>query len=415
MMVTGGKKLFAIVLLAGLLAGLPGCSRDPGPEARIVILVGLDGFRWDYLEKFQPPTLLEMARGGVTTPAMIPAFPTLTFPNFYTLATGLRPEKHGIIANSMFDPEFEARFSLGSPAVQESRWWEGEPVWITAERLGVRAACMFWPGSEAEIGGRRPSDWRKYQHTMPPEERVDTVLDWLARPQAERPRLITLYFHEADSAGHRYGPDSPETAAAVALVDQSLATLKEGVRRLGLEDEVNYVVVSDHGMTGVSPDRVIALDQMLDPATVQIDFSGAVAGLRPLQGTAEELFTRLSTHPKNYQVFRREDMPERLHFRSHRRIPPVVLIPDEGWMVVRETPRSDGARKAFLKATHGFDPALPSMGALFIASGPAFRRGVIVPPFENLHIYPLVCALLGLDPAPNQGDSRLVDRAVLAQ
>ena len=395
-----------------LFLGLAGCSRDPGPEGRIVILVGLDGFRWDYLEKFQPPVLMEMARRGVTTPTMVPSFPTLTFPNFYTLATGLRPENHGIIANSMFDPEFEARFSLGSPAVQEGRWWGGEPIWITAEKQGVRAACMFWPGSEAEIGGWRPSDWRKYQHTMPPEERVDTVLDWLARPPAERPRLITLYFHEADSAGHRYGADAPETAAAVAQVDLALGALQDGVRRLGLEDAVNYVIVSDHGMTGVSPDRVIALDQILDLETVQVDFAGAVAGLRPRQGTVDDLYAALSVQPTNYQVFRREDLPERLHFRSHRRIPPVVLIPDEGWMVVREAPRSEGARRAFLRATHGFDPALPSMGALFIASGPALRRGVILPPFENIHIYSLVCTLLGLHAAPNQGDTRLGDRAI---
>lgn len=402
------KTLWLFLLCAALVA----CGRGPGPDGRIVILVGLDGFRSDYLEKFHPPTLEEMARNGVTSRVMIPSFPTLTFPNFYTLATGLRPEKHGIIANSMFDPEFGARFSLGSPAVQEGRWWGGEPVWLTAERQGVRSACMFWPGSEAEIGGRQASDWRKYQHTMPPEERVQTVLDWLARPPAERPRLITLYFHEADSAGHRYGPDSPETAAAVALVDQSLATLCEGVRRLGLEDAVNYVVVSDHGMAEVSPDRVIALDQMFDLDTVQVDFSGAVAGLRPLQGTAEDLFATFSAQAKNCQVFLRDDMPERLHFRSHRRIPPVVIIPDEGWMVVRSVPRSEGARKGFLRATHGFDPALPSMGALFLASGPALRRGVVVPPFDNVHIYPLVCALLGLEPAPNQGDLRVAERAV---
>lgn len=407
-------KRRAVLLLLVFVGLLPvGCRKAPESSQRIVIMVGVDGFRWDYLEKFRPPNLLRMAANGVTAERMTPAFPSLTFPNFYTLATGLRPENHGIIGNTMFDPEFKAKFALGSPSVQESRWWGGEPVWVTAEKQGVRAACMFWPGSEAEIAGVRPSEWRKYQHDLPPGDRVQTVLDWLAWPPDTRPRLITLYFHEADTAGHRFGPDSQETAEAVAVVDSAIGKLIEGVRKLKLPDRTNFLIVSDHGMTEVSPDRTIVLSQLVDGKDVQIDFSGAVAGLRPLRGTVEELYEKLAAHQTHFKVYRREEVPAHLHFRKHHRIPPLVLVPEEGWLIIPRPPLAGSTDKPIPRATHGFDPELSSMGALFIASGPAFRSGVKLPPFESIHIYNLVCALLGLKPAANDGDQRLIDQAML--
>jgi predicted AlkP superfamily pyrophosphatase or phosphodiesterase len=405
---TGTRLILFLILLPVVFLG--GCRKAVGPDQRIVIMVGVDGFRWDYLEKFHPPNLLQLASQGVTAERMIPAFPTLTFPNFYTLATGLRPENHGIIANTMFDPEFDAKFSLSSPSVQESRWWGGEPIWVTAENQGVRSACMFWPGSEAEIAGVRPSAWRKFDAKFSPDERVKTVLDWLTQPPATRPRLITVYFHEADTAGHHFGPDSPEVADAVAKVDAAIGKLVEGIQKLGLKAETNLLIVSDHGMTEVSPQRVIPLDRYLDLESVQIDFSGAVGGLRPLRGTAEELYEKLAAEPRHFRVYRREEVPERLHFRKHRRIPPVIIVPDEGWMIVRK--QSEPLRGG-LRATHGFDPAFASMGALFIGWGPAFRHGVVLPPFENIQVYNLAGALLGLRPAANDGDQRLAGEALL--
>jgi len=406
------KRTVLLFLLS--VAFLPvGCRKAPDRSESIVIMIGVDGFRWDYLEKFRPPNLLRLAATGVTAERMTPAFPSLTFPNFYTLATGLRPENHGIIGNTMFDPEFNARFALGSPSVQESRWWGGEPVWVTAEKQGIRAACMFWPGSEAEIAGVRPSEWRKYQHDFPPDARVQTVLDWLAAPPEKRPRLVTLYFHEADTAGHRFGPDSPETAKAVATVDAAIGKLVAGIQKLHLTDRTNLIIASDHGMTEVSSDRTIVLGQFLDLKDVQIDFSGAVAGLRPLRGTVEELYEKLVVHQAHFKVYRREEVPARLHFRNHRRIPPLVLIPEEGWLVLPRLPLANSTDKPIPRATHGFDAELPSMGALFIAAGPAFQQGVTLPPFENIHIYNLVCALLGLKPSANDGDQRLIDQALL--
>jgi len=403
------KKGVALLLLFSSLLGPAGCYQTPDSDKRVVILVGLDGFRWDYLEKFQPPNLTRLAREGVRAERMIPAFPSLTFPNFYTLATGLRPERHGIIANTFFDPEFNATFSLGSPSVQEGRWWGGEPVWLTAEKQGLLAACLFWPGSEAEIGGMRPSEWRKFDGKFTPDERVRAVLDWLALPPDKRPSLITLYFHEADTAAHRFGVESKETAEAVSRVDRAVGGLVDGIRKLDGARDINLVIVSDHGMAEISPDRVIALNELVDLQTVQIDFSGAVGGLRPLVGTADDLFGKLAARQDHFRVYRRGEVPARFHFRDNRRIPPVIMVLDEGWFLVRQRGLEGQGGKAFLRATHGFDPELPSMGALFIAWGPAFRQAVTLPPFENIHVYNLVCAVLGLRPAVNDGDRRLVE------
>ncbi|WP_265595998.1 nucleotide pyrophosphatase/phosphodiesterase family protein [Verrucomicrobium sp. BvORR106] len=375
---------------------------------RIVIVVGLDGFRSDYLLKFQPPALSKLAAEGVTTSRMIPSFPSLTFPNLYTLVTGLRPARHGIVGNSMYDPEFDAKFSLGSPAVKEGRWWGGEPVWITAERQGIRSACMFWPGSEAEIQGRRPHDWRDYDGSVSAEKRVATVLEWLGRPEAERPRLVTLYFHEADSAGHKYGPDALETAEAVKVVDQSLGQLMAGIKQLGLEDRVHLICAADHGMTEVSPDRIINLADLIDLKTTEVDSTGAVSGLRPKGETPEALVAKLTQPGARYKAYLASEVPEQWHFKDHRRIAPVILVADEGWSIVRKPVRTDEERRTFLKATHGFPPELPSMGATFIAWGPAYRRIASVPEFANTEVYSLICATLGIEPAENDGTGVLL-------
>ena len=223
-----------------------------------------------------------------------------------------------------------------------------------------------------------------------------------------------MYFHETDTTGHKYGPDSPETAEAALLVDHSIGQLVAGVRQLGLSNVVNFIVVSDHGMTELSPDRVVALNTMVDLKDVQVDFSGPVAGLRPLVGTEEELYAKLTAvKPEHYAVYRREEVPERLHYRNNRRIPPIVMIAEEGWLIFPE-PVSGPKRLFFQKAGHGFDPALKSMGATFIAWGPAFRKGVVVPEFGNIEIYNLICRILGLKPAKNDGDEGLGDRVLRA-
>ncbi|CAN5648722.1 ectonucleotide pyrophosphatase/phosphodiesterase [soil metagenome] len=395
--------------LCGLCFLLCGAALSSAQKvnAPIVVLVGLDGFRWDYLDKYHPPTLTKLAADGVRAERMIPSFPSLTFPNFYTLATGLRPEHHGIVNNSMFDPEAKETFTLSSLTAKDGKWWGGQPIWVTAEKQGLHAGCMFWPGAEAEIDGVRPSEWRPYSDAYPPMDRVKSVLEWLGRPTAERPRLVTIYFHEVDTAGHAYAPDSPETGQAVGVVDAALAELLAGVDRLGLLDRTNFVVVADHGMAEVSGERIIGLCTLLDLKTVQVEATGSVAGLRPQrQEDLNAIYDALAAKQEHFQVFRREEMPEEFHYRASPRIPPIILLADEGWTIARYPLKSEDSFK--LKGSHGFDPRLVSMGATFIAEGPSLRKGVVIPPFDNIHVYNLLCALLKIKPAPNDGDEQLV-------
>lgn len=398
--------IFISTFFAATLAAPP-----IAPSNRIVILVSLDGFRWDYLQRYQPTNLLRLAATGVQAKRLIPAFPSLTFPNHYTLVTGLFPEQHGIVGNNFYDPVLRTNFTFSSAAANENHWWGGEPIWVTAIKQGRRANCMFWPGSQSEIGGVRPTEWKPFNKSTTFTEGVDTVLGWLQKPVEERPSFVTLYFYEPDTTAHHHGATGPEVAAAAALVDNAIARLTAGLEQLKLTEHVNLVIVSDHGMTDLSPDRVIALGDLVDMTKVRTDFSGATAGLRPLDGDVDSLYAALKKKAKHFRIYRREKTPKRFHFRANDRIPPLVLLADEGWFISPRT-AEDQAKRTLLKATHGFDPGLPSMGGIFIANGPAFQRGKTIAPVENIHVYNLLCATLGLNPAPNDGDARLVKKVL---
>ncbi len=402
-----------ILLLIVLLA--PSCSstaRNADPAGPL-ILISIDGFRWDYLQKYDAPVLRQLAANGVHATRLTSCFPSLTFPNHYSIVTGLRPEHHGIVANTFFDPALHAKFNYKShESAVDSRWWEGgEPVWITAERQGVRSACFFWPGSEAKIHGIQPTFTKPFDMRLTCAQRVDGLLDWLALPAGQRPKMATLYFDIVDHAGHTFGPDAPETAAAVKEADAAVARLLDGLARLGLRGSSNLVIVSDHGMEPVSPDRTILIDDYVSLNSVDVDFAGPNAGLRPKTGTAEELAAKFRGRHPHLSVWLRLEVPERLHYRASERIAPVVLSADPGWYITsRDFLRTK--RLTFEKGAHGFDPASANMGALFIASGPAFRHKVEIPDVENIQIYNLLCAVLGLQPAPNDGDQRLVQAAL---
>lgn len=382
------------------------------PQKRILILVSLDGFRWDYLQKFktQTPSLNRLATEGIHAQRLISAFPSLTFPNHYTIVTGLWPEHHGIINNHIYDPNFKANFNIvNNPGPTDGRWWGGEPIWVTAIKQGRVADCLFWPGSEAEIDGVRPTQWKTYDAKLSPDQCVDTGLAWLAQTN-QRPSFMTLYFHEVDTESHHHGVDSPQVAQAVSQVDSAVGRLMDGLHRLNLDSLANVVIVSDHGMTDLSTNRIIALSQYVDLNSVQVDATGAIAGLRPLDGNVDALYAQFAGKENHFKVYRRENMPARFHYTDNPRIPPVVLVADEGWYINR---RPLDPAKNFEHATHGFDPELESMGATFIAYGPAFRHGVTLPPTENVNIYNLLCATLGLTPAANDGDDTLAREVLL--
>lgn len=401
--------IFALLILirppAGDAASVP-------PNERVLILVSLDAFRWDYLKTYPAPNLNRLAAEGVHARKLIPMFPTMTFPNHHTIVTGLRPARHGIIHNNFYDPTTKAAFAFNKAEQQGPEWWGGEPVWATAIKQGRRASVALWPGTGIKMSGLLPTEWKSFEYAFEPDAIVDLGLKWLDQPGEKRPGLVMLYFHQVDSVGHKRGPDSPETAAAVAQVDAAMGRLMDGLIRMKLEAAANVIVVSDHGMADISAARTVLLGDLVDLKTVQVDFSGALAGLRPADGNVDGLFQSIKAKEKHFKTYRAENMPGEYHFTNNARIPPIVLVADDGWYLSKRD-AAEPAKKEMNKATHGFDPRLDSMGATFIAWGPAFQRGVKLDPMENVHLYNLFCATLGLKPAANDGDDRIVKRVLV--
>jgi predicted AlkP superfamily pyrophosphatase or phosphodiesterase len=390
-------------LLLALLLGLAGCAGLPRPAPPApVLLVSLDGLRADYLELGITPNLQRIADAGVRARWMTPAYPTLTFPNHYSIVTGLRPDRHGIVHNTMRDPVLGG-FSLSNrAAVADGRWWGGTPIWASAERAGLPTATLFWPGSEAAIGGVRPRRWRAYDGSLPLEARVDIVLDWLAEPAATRPRFATLYMEPVDHDAHEHGPDSPQAHAAVRAVDAAIGRLLDGLAARGQLDAVNLVVVSDHGMVTVRPGRTVAVEDIVDPAQADVVTAGQVVGLVPKPGHEAAVERRVLGAHATHDCWRKGELPARWHYGTHPRIPPIVCQMREGRDAV--TRERAAKRAGHDRGSHGYDPALPSMRAIFLARGPAFVPGTTLPAFDNVDVYPLLARLLRIPPAPNDGD-----------
>ncbi len=368
----------------------------------------MDGFHPSYLERAATPNLDRLAAGGVRARALLPVFPTETFPNHYSMVTGLYPERHGIVGNRFYDPELEAMFEFDRPEItSDPRWWEAEPIWNTVRRQGLHSATFFWPGSDVEIAGGRPTYWKPYEKGTPHAERVDQVLAWLDLPAGDRPVLITLYFSSVDGVGHEYGPASPRTLAAVRRLDGSIGRLLDGLDDRGISDGVNLIVVSDHGMSSSSPERVVLIDDYIDLDAVRVVDWDPVLSLWPKPGREAEVYHKLrSAHPR-LTVYRKHEIPERLHHRDHRRIPPIIAIADDGWRIASRRYFSK-YRDRFTGGTHGYDDSLPSMHGIFIAHGPAFRKGLVVKPFRNIQVHALIAEILAIEPAPNDADLEAV-------
>lgn len=408
------KRSFQVVLAlllfvaASVAQPAPKRIKDPKPT---VILISIDGFRPDYLDKYPAPTLQMLAARGVRAKWMTPSFPALTFPNHYAIATGLYPNHNGIVANNIYAPEFNETFSMSKrEEVGNGRWWLGEPIWVTAEKQGQRASAFFFPGSEAEIAGKRPTFWQVFDDDFPNLERVDKVLAWLELPRAERPTLITLYYSDVDHGGHDAGPDSDNVKEAIARVDQALHHLVEGLKARKLFQRVNLILVSDHGMARVDPRNVIVLDDYLDLSLArQIAWNGAMVQIFPQPGQEETIYATLKAKaPPPLAVYRKTEMPARFHYGTSSRIGDIVLQAAEGWSISsRERfkppqPAADGSIR--YRGAHGFDNELESMRALFIAHGPAFKRRRVVEPFANVDVYNVMAKILKLKPAPNDGN-----------
>jgi predicted AlkP superfamily pyrophosphatase or phosphodiesterase len=405
----------------------PALAKEPpevpvvATEARppVTILVSIDGFRADYLDRGVTPNLSALAASGVHA-AMRPSFPSKTFPNHWTIVTGLRPDRNGIVGNTMEDGTRPGEtFTM---ATDDPFWWnEAEPIWVTAEKAGIRTATMFWPGANVAWGGTRaaewpntirggtrPEDWQQFNQAVTGEQRVNAVLDWMRRPAAIRPRFVTLYFDTVDTAGHEFGPDDKQTTAAVADIDKTIGQLVEGLKEIG--QPANLVIVADHGMASNSTERTIALDRIANPADYRVIESGPFAALAAVPGHEQALEKALLVPHDHLSCWRKADIPARLHYGANARVPPYFCLAETGWLAVKSAPTKPGGG-----GNHGYDNASPEMAALFIATGPAIRAGGVLPPFDNVDVAPLLRDLIGLPPGTGLDGDDAPFRTVLTR
>ncbi len=422
-------RWYSKIAAAAFAALLQACATAPAvaPEtsvsvaearAPVTILVSIDGFRPDYLTRGITPNLSRLAAQGASG-VMHPSFPSKTFPNHWTLVTGLRPDRHGIVANKMEDPARpDEVFTMAS---DDPFWWNAaEPIWNDAEAAGIRTATMFWPGSNVAvgghkerprdwevIGGRRPADWAQFNQAISDAQRVNGILDWLRRPAAIRPRFVTLYFDLVDSAGHDVGPDGAGMRDALVEVDAQIGALVAGLAEL--RQPANLVIVSDHGMAATSSDRVIVLGSLLAEADYHLVESGPFLTLAPMPGHEAVVEKALLRPHDHMQCWRKGEIPARFHYGANPRVPPILCLAETGWLINVKAPA-----RPFAAGTHGYDDQAPEMAALFIAQGPAFRAARLAP-FDNVDVYPLLRDLIGLPAKPGVDGTDAPFRSAMAR
>ncbi|XP_076035320.1 venom phosphodiesterase-like [Oratosquilla oratoria] len=366
---------------------------------RPLVLVSMDGFRADYLSRGLTPTLRQLHERGIVAPLMKPSFPTKTFPNHYTIVTGLYPESHGIVGNKFFDPEFNATFKLGSDESCKPRWWGGDPIWNTVMKQGKRSATYFWPGSDVAIEGFYPTYYYNYSDHTPFEDRVDQVLEWLSLPKEERPSWICMYLNEPDQTGHDKGPESLETKEMLVTVDLAIQRLIWGLQERNLLSCVNLILLADHGMAEAGEERIINLESYVPDLNKFNYFGGAFARIQHTDDdpeTLKNLLRNLTCRRPELRAYTKKGRPSRFHYTNNRRIEEVVFDLDPGYTISYSSNSAD-------EGEHGYDNYAKEMNAVFLAYGPDFKDGFEVEPFQNIELYNLMCHLVGVDPAPNNG------------
>jgi len=401
------RSILSLILASFLLAGAPAFAattpeqdyagvektetRDP-----VTILISIDGFRPDYLERGITPHLSALAATGIYGP-MRPSFPSKTFPNHWTLVTGKTPDHHGIVGNTMEDVARPGE--IFKMATKDPFWWnQAEPIWITAEKQGIRTATMFWPGSEVDFNGIRPADWWPFNEKLSNDRRINAVVDWMRRPADIRPKLVTLYFDTVDTAGHYFGPAPGEKLhAAISAVDREIGRLQQQLDSMG--QPVNFVIASDHGMTETSPERIIHLDQIMARDQYRLVEDGNYAGLEPLDGNIDALRAAFVRPHEHMQCWDREDIPDHFAYGTNPRVPAILCLPEIGWVVYQDVPEW----MTGIGGGHGYDQREPDMMAFFLASGPAITAGGQLPVFDNVNIYSLVARLAGVTPGASDG------------
>jgi predicted AlkP superfamily pyrophosphatase or phosphodiesterase len=402
-----------------LLVGLAGCASAQdasAPRARAasggvnaaehldkpyLILVSLDGFRWDYPDRHELPALRALIEGGARADRLVPVFPTLTFPNHYSIATGLYPARHGLVGNRFPAPELGLWFALGRrETVEDGRFYAGEPIWVTAETQGMVAASFFFVGTEAAIGGIRPSHWRSFTKDIPGEQRIDQVLAWLALPPERRPHLVTLYFEDVDDHSHWTGVGSQAALEAMRRVDGYLARLRSGIDALPHGGRVNIMVVSDHGQAPYVEDQPpFDISDHIDLDGVEVVGQGSYIFLyfeAADQARIARARNAINEHWNNGRALEPHEAPRDWQLRDSDRLPHLIVMPDSGHMVVSDLERATGLKPG----AHGWAPESDAMHGIFVAHGPDIRPGARLDAVRVVDLYPLMAKLLGLKAAP---------------
>ena len=394
-------KLFLAIILVGLVS-LASCGSSKKESAvsgkQYLVVLSMDGFRWDYTDHASTPNLDRIAQEGVRAAYLNPSFPTKTFPNHYTIATGLYPDHHGLVNNSFYAPELDKYYRISDRnAVEDGRFYGGEPIWVTAEKQGVTAATFYWVGSEAKIKEIRPTYWKKYSN-MPYLNRIDTVISWLQLPSKERPRLVMWYLDEPDHTGHAFGPTASPTCKKVEYLDSLLGLFLTKLNGLPIADSINFIVTSDHGMGNISNNRVIDLQSLLKKKWIKIiQGSNPVYTIKAEAGCQDSIIQNLS-HIEHVRAWKSENIPSRLHYGTNPRTLDITVVADSLWSLRW---RGDGD---FSGGTHGYDNRDTDMHTIFYAVGPAFKSNYVSPPFNNVDIYNLMTKILQITPAKNDSN-----------
>ncbi|MDF2158496.1 ectonucleotide pyrophosphatase/phosphodiesterase [Algoriphagus sp. CAU 1675] len=406
------RYLFSLFILLLPFASIGQNSNDSAEKETYVILISLDGFRYDYVERFHPENLSRFIQKGTAAEGLIPSFPSKTFPNHYTIATGMLPEHHGLVDNSFYNPQKDQTYAISNrEVVTDGSWYGGTPIWVLAEQNGMKAASYFFVGSEADIQGIRPSYYYDYDGTVSNLTRISKVFEWLQLPKPDRPRMITLYFSDMDDVGHGYGPGNEEKLSkTLTQLDHELGALFEGLKSLDLD--VNVIIVSDHGMADVPKNQLINLDQLTEGIDARVVNSGALAHVYLKdQNSKEEAIRIIGSSGENFKVV---DVQEGEYYRDLSQhadlMGDLLILPDLGYYLADQRglfryQNRSAMNKTDVFGEHGYSPDYEEMQGIFYANGPQIKAGLTIPPFKNVHIYTLICEILGL-PIPKDIDGK---------
>ena len=408
------NKLKNLLLLALCWVGLSLPSFAQQKAKSYVVMVSFDGFRYDYAKKYPCPNLDKMAANGAMATSMYPSYPSKTFPNHYTLVTGLYPGHHGLVDNTFYDPTRNSNYSIRQrDKVEDPYYYGGLPIWQLAQQNGMKSASFFWVGSEAPIAGSFPTYSHKFDDNVPHTTRVQAVFDWLNLPEAERPQVITIYFAMVDTQGHEYGPNSEETKKAVMEADSLVGMLMNGLKKIDLP--VNVIITADHGMYEMQnkPETFVYTDDFLAGIKKEdilfVNNSTHANVFFKNKSVEDSVFNAIKAKENHFTVYRKADIPENLHFRDNARIGDLLLIAEAGYNFYARESLAKKPEKRKVWGVHGFDPyKTPEMGAIFYAQGPNIKKHVTIAPFQNIHVYPLVAELLGITPPKIDGDLKIL-------